>query len=323
MRRLTFKKRLGRMLTPTMHVVFRALQPLGFHITRNHFYQPIPDTRELKDDLWDRHSEPVGVDMNLPQQIALLEDAFPQYIKECRFTEDDPSSPHEFHFGNDFFEAVDAEVLHSMVRHFKPKRVIEIGSGHSTLISARAAMMNRDIDGSPTELICIEPYPNEALLNGLPGLARLIRQPVQEVDLAVFRDLDRNDILFIDSSHVAKIGSDVLHEYLEILPRLRPGVLIHIHDIFIPDQYPKEWVLNQHLFWTEQYLLQAFLAFNSSFEVLWASSFMSRSDPERLERSIPSWKDSYKRLPPRARDATPTRDGRNVWPVSFWIRRVR
>jgi hypothetical protein len=322
MKRLSLKKRLGRMLTPIMRVLFRALQSLGLHVTRNHFYEPVPDTRMLKEDLWSRHSEVVGVEMNLPQQIALLEEAFPKYIRECKFTEDESAVRHEFHFGNDFFEAVDAEILHSMVRHFKPKRMIEIGSGHSTLVSARAAIMNREINGSSMELICVEPYPNEKILTGLPGLARLIRQPIQEVDMSVFRNMDRNDILFIDSSHVAKIGSDVLYEYLEILPRLRPGVLVHIHDIFIPDEYPKQWVLNEHKFWTEQYLLQAFLAFNLSFEVLWASSFMSRTDPERLERAIPSWKDSHRRLPRRLRHS-PTRDGRNVWPVSFWIRRVR
>lgn len=322
MRRLSLKKRLGRSLTPIMRVLFRALQALGFHVTRNHFYEPVPDTRKLNENLWARQSELAGVEMNLPQQIALLEEAFPPYINECRFGDGESSAPHEFRFGNNFFEAVDAEVLHSMVRHFKPKRLIEVGSGHSTLVSARAAIMNRDIDGSSTELICVEPYPNEAILTGLPGLTRLIRQPVQEVDPAVFHDMEENDILFIDSSHVVKIGGDVVHEQLAILPRLRPGVLIHFHDIFIPDEYPKDWVLNHHLFWTEQYLLQAFLAFNSSFEVIWASSFMSRSHPERLERAIPSWKNSYARLPRRFGDATPTRDGRNVWPVSFWIRRV-
>jgi predicted O-methyltransferase YrrM len=310
------------MLTPGMRILFRALQPLGLHITRNHFYQPIPDTRQLKADLWTRHSEVVGIDMNLPQQIALLEGVFPQYIKECQFTAAESPSPHAFHFGNDFFESVDAEILHSMVRHFKPKRILEIGSGHSTLVSARAALMNRDTDGSPAELVCVEPYPNEKLLNGLPGLSRLIRQPLQEVDLALFESLESNDILFIDSSHVVKIGSDVLYEYLEILPRLRPGVLVHIHDIFIPDEYPKQWVLHDHVFWSEQYLLQAFLAFNTSFEVLWAGSFMSRNEPQRLERAIPSWKDSHRRMAPRFRRETPSRDGINVWPVSFWIRRV-
>jgi hypothetical protein len=181
--------------------------------------------------------------------------------------------------------------------------------------------MNEELDSAPTELICIEPYPNETMIDGFPGLTKLIREPLQDLELSLFLELDRNDILFIDSSHVVKIGGDVVYEYLDILPRLRLGVVVHIHDIFLPDEYPKQWVLGEHKFWTEQYLLQAFLAFNSCFEVIWASSFMSSSDKERLERAIPSWKNSYTRLPRHLRN-TLTRDGQNVWPVSFWIQRT-
>lgn len=322
MKRLTLKKRLGRMLTPFMRYLFRSLQPLGLHLTRNHFYEPIPDTRKLKENLWAKPSEVIGLDMNLSQQYAVLEKVLPRYIDECKFSEKEAPLPYEFHFGNGFFEAVDAEILHCLVRYFKPRRVIEIGSGYSTLISARAAVMNQEIDDSPTELICIEPYPNETIKQGFPGLTKLIQQPLEDIDLSLFLDLDRNDILFIDSSHVVKIGSDVVYEYLEILPRLRPGVLVHIHDIFLPDEYPRQWVLNEHKFWTEQYLLQAFLAFNSCFEVIWAGSFMGRQEKERLEKEIPSWPDSYTRLSPRFQQETPTRDGQNVWPVSFWIRRT-
>ena len=321
MKRLSAKKRLGRMLIPFMRYLFRLLQPFGLHLSRNHFYEPIPDTRKLKEDLWSQPSDVIGLDMNLPQQNALLEEVLPNYIDECKFSEEEPLVPHEFHLGNEFFEAADAEILHCMVRYFKPRRVIEIGSGYSTLVSARAAIMNEELDGSPTELICIEPYPNETITKGFPGLTKLIREPLQDMELSLFLELDRNDILFIDSSHVVKIGGDVVCEYLEILPRLRPGVLVHIHDIFLPDEYPRQWVLGQHKFWTEQYLLQAFLAFNSCFEVIWAGSLMSRKEKERLEKEIPSWKGSYTRLPQRLRN-TPTRDGQNVWPVSFWIRRT-
>ena len=117
--------------------------------------------------------------------------------------------------------------------------------------------------------------------------------------------LEAGDVLFIDSSHMLRIGSDVQFEYLEILPRLKPGVIVHIHDIFLPAEYPRNWVHDKHIFWNEQYLLQAFLAFNASFEVLWGGSWMHLNHPAELESAF----QSYKR--------------ENQWPGSFWIRRVQ
>jgi hypothetical protein len=138
----------------------------------------------------------------------------------------------------------------------------------------------------------------------VPGLARIVREPLQDVDLAVFERLERNDILFIDSTHVLKTGSDVQLEYLEILPRLASGVIVHIHDIFLPAEYPKAWLTDEHIFWNEQYLLQAFLAFNKGFEVLWAGSFMHLNHSDKLRDSFPGY------APERS------------WPGSFWLRRI-
>jgi hypothetical protein len=121
---------------------------------------------------------------------------------------------------------------------------------------------------------------------GFPGLTRLIPQMVQEVPLALFEELAENDILFIDSSHVVRTGSDVLYEYLEILPRLKKGVLVHIHDIFLPGEYPRPWVRDLNRYWTEQYLLQAFLAFNDSFEILLPTAYLHAHAPEVLEESF-------------------------------------
>jgi len=139
------------------------------------------------------------------------------------------------------------------------------------------------------ELIAIEPYPNEVLRRGFPGLSRLIPRKVEEVDLSQFDELKQNDILFIDSSHVLRIGNDVQYEYLEVLPRINKGIIIHIHDIFLPMEYPKNWVLKMHRFWSEQYLLQAFLAFNSAFEILWAGSYMHLRHPDQLEKAFSSY----------------------------------
>jgi len=148
----------------------------------------------------------------------------------------------------------------------------------------------------------------------------MIEKPVQEVELSLFENLNANDILFIDSSHVVKIGNDVIFEYSEILPRLKSGVLIQIHDIFLPDDYPKQWVVNEHKFWAEQYLLQSFLTYNSEFEIIWTSSFYSLKYKDKLEKAIPSWKNSHSKLP-QIHQGTLSRDGENVWPVSLWMRR--
>jgi hypothetical protein len=131
----------------------------------------------------------------------------------------------------------------------------------------------------------------------------IIPEKVQNVPVSKFGELKENDILFIDSSHILRIGSDVRYEYLEILPRLNKGVLVHAHDIFLPSEYPKEWVCKQYRFYTEQYLLQAFLAFNSAFEILWMGSYMHLKHPEKLERAFSSY------------------DRNKVWPGSFWLRK--
>ena len=121
--------------------------------------------------------------------------------------------------------------------------------------------------------------------------------------MSLFKELKEGDILFIDSSHILKIGGDVQYEFLEILPRLNKGVIVQIHDIFIPVEYPKAWVLGNKLFYDEQYLLQAFLVFNSAFEVLWVGSYMHIRHPDKLEKTFNSY------------------DRRTAWPCSFWMRK--
>ena len=192
------------------------------------------------------------------RQSFRISQPFGLHVPECGFPYGEPAETGGFYLGNDYFEAVDAEVYHSLIRHYRPRQVLEIGSGNSTVVALRAAAMNRH-EGAETLVTCIEPYPEPGLRRSLQGAGKLIERPVQEVGFEVFEDLSRNDILFIDSSHVAKFGSDVVFEYLEVLPRLKPGVLVHVHDIFIPFDYPRKWIVDEHKFWNEQYLLQAFL----------------------------------------------------------------
>lgn len=282
---------------------FPLWQKLGFHITAKHFYEPIPDTTKLKNELWQKHSAMVGLDLREQDQIKLLSTLHRNFKEEYEgFPRTECSLPYQFYVNNDSFKPVDGEVLYCMIRHFKPRRIIEIGSGHSTYLSAQAVLKNRE-DGINTKLVAIEPYPNDTLKEGFPGLSQLITSKVQNVPLSEFSKLEKNDILFIDSSHVLKIGSDVRYEYLEILPRLKKGVLVHIHDIFFPSEYPKEWVLDDYRFWNEQYLLRAFLTFNTAFEVLWTGSYMHLKHPELLEKAFNSY------------------EPETTLPASFWMKR--
>ena len=134
-----------------------------------------------------------------------------------------------------------------MVRHFKPRNIIEIGSGYSSLISGQAAAKN----GAPA-LICVEPFPLDFLKKGFPGLRALVQKKVEDVGLDFFSQLQSGDIFFIDSSHTVKIGGDVNYLFLEVLPRLNPGVIVHVHDILFPFDYRRDWVMDEFRFWTEQ-----------------------------------------------------------------------
>ncbi len=183
-----------------------------------------------------------------------------------------------------------------MVRHFRPRLIIEIGSGFSSLVLNEGAAKN---NGSA--LICVEPFPHEFLKQGFPGLHSLIQKKVEDVELGFFSQLVSGDILFIDSSHTVKIGGDVNYLFLEVLPRLKPGVIVHVHDIFLPFEYQRDWVMEKFRFWTEQYMLQSFLTFNSEFEVLMANSYLNYWHEEELKTVFP--------------DLPSYRGG------SFWIRR--
>jgi len=264
--------------------IFPIWERHGFHVTPVHFYQPIPDTQTLPETVWNRSSELVGIDMNDSAQLDLLRNSFPKFRDEY---EQFPAKPDgqtgRFYLNNGLFDGTDALVAYCMVRHFRPRLVIEVGSGFSSLVLRDAAAKN---NSSP--LICIEPFPRDFLREGFPGLRSLIEKKVQDIDLEFFFQLESGDILFIDSSHTVKIGGDVNYLFLEVLPRLKPGVIVHVHDIFLPFDYRRDWVLDELRFWTEQYLLQAFLSFNSEFEVLMANSYLNHCHKEDLKATFPS-----------------------------------
>jgi hypothetical protein len=267
--------------------LFQNWERHGFHVTPVHFYQPIPDTQSLPETLWKPPSKLIGIDMNDTMQLDLLRNHFPKFRGEYRrFPSKPTTDQNEFYIENHLFDGVDALVAYCMVRHFRPELIIEVGGGFSSLILGDAATKN-----DHSELICIEPFPREFLRKGFPRLQSLIEKKVQEIDLMFFSQLESGDILFIDSSHTVKIGGDVNYLFLEVLPRLKPGVIVHVHDIFLPFEYRRDWVLDEFRFWTEQYLLQAFLMFNSDFEVLMANSYLNHYHQEDLKAAFPDLPD--------------------------------
>jgi hypothetical protein len=300
---------------------FRTLQRVGINVSPNHFYWPIPDLAELEKRDWSVYAQPPGCGFQLRKQSELAHEFAGSYMAECNF--DSCASDDLYHYGNGYFESCDAEVAYCMVRHSKPRRIIEIGAGYSTRIMATALRENAERDGITGQLITVDPSPKRLPRNGLGKFVYVVTEPVQHLDLRLFSLLQPNDILFIDSSHVVGVGSDVAREYLEILPALNPGVLVHLHDIFLPSDYPREAVLKNLCFWSEQYLLQAFLSFNTEFEVMWAASAMQTLHPQTLQTCFPSWQHSYRDMAAAKRRFLPTIDGDRIWPSSFWMRRVQ
>lgn len=284
---------------------FKYTESRGLHILPVNYYSPVPDTQELPDSLWLPKKDPPGIDMGYEKSVTLLEELAGTYQAEYgRFTNPAFISNGAFQLSNGRYGCGDAELLYSMVRHLKPSKIIEIGAGLSTLIMARAVCQNREDDQNyHCHFLSIDPYPADYLQPLPPGITELRRMELQLVPLYEFLSLKAGDILFIDSSHVAKIGSDVVYEYLEILPSLPPGVFVHIHDVFLPQEYPAEWYKTDIVFWNEQYLLQAFLALNAEFEVVAPMHALHLRHPEVLEKVFP---------------ASKVFDFR---PSSFWIKR--
>ncbi|HEY2325115.1 MAG TPA: class I SAM-dependent methyltransferase [Thermoanaerobaculia bacterium] len=265
-------------------VEFRRFEQHGVHVTPVHFYHPLPDTSQLPDSIWQRESELVGIDMNDDEQLRLLREVFPQFRNEYEAFPTSPcEDPADFYLGNGLFDGTDALVLYCMLRYLQPRRVVEVGSGYSTRVAAQAALAN----GS-TEIVCVEPFPDAGLQAGFPGLTTLVPSRVEDLSFDLFTDLRANDVLFIDSSHVARIGGDVTFLFLEVLPRLQPGVVVQVHDIFLPREYRRDWVVDALRFWNEQYVLQAFLAFNSAFRVLLANSYLLARYPDALRETFPT-----------------------------------
>lgn len=271
--------------SPTDKTTPGIIEQHGFYLLKKHFYNPIPDTLDLRSrpQLWEKVNTMPGVDQNLAEQVRYLKEIFPRYREAYETLPHEPIPSRKFFLDNDMFSDVDAQVLVCMLLHFQPQRIIEIGGGYSTVL------MVETLAGREVNLTCIEPYQSD-LLHKISSKINLLKQKVQDISLDAFKDLTKDDILFIDSSHTVTIGGDVPYLFLEVLPRLKPGVIIHIHDVYFPYEYPKRWIFNLRRYWTEQHLLHAFLLFNRKFDIIFSKSMMNEYYPEELRKNFPGMK---------------------------------
>jgi hypothetical protein len=259
-----------------------ALMNVGVFPIRNHYYEPQFDNRTPKPDFSeDRNLS--GVNWNISGQLELLERfMFSQELMDI--PKKKPESL-KFYINNGAFESGDAEYWYQLIRTIKPGKIFEIGSGNSTLMAISAIAQNQSDDPNyKCEHICIEPYEMPWLEE--TGVS-VVRSKVEDVELSFFSKLQENDILFIDSSHIIRPQGDVLFEYLELLPSLRKGVIVHIHDIFSPKNYLKEWLQDEVRFWNEQYLLEAFLTHNSTWKVVGALNYLHHNHYEKFKTVAP------------------------------------
>lgn len=276
----------------------------GFLPIPVHFHSPIPDLEDLnRRKIWDVKSELNGVDFRVDDQISLLKELARKYSNECKWHRYATHNQLDFYTENPSFGGGCAAVAHSIVRYFNSNLVIEIGSGNSSLIIDNALKLNESEHNTKNNYIIIDPYPGELVEKGLVG-KRVIKERVELLDIAFFEQLKENDILFIDSGHSVRIGGDVNFLYLDVLPRLAPGVIVHVHDIRLPYEYSERLAKNETFrqFWNEQYLLQSFLCFNNHFEVLLAANYLMVDHRNEFLKRFP-----YCDL--------------GEHPSSFWIRR--
>lgn len=242
---------------------------------------PVPDIADLDQrDHFNYRSLLPGIHWREEEQLAVLAQLGQMFGHECNWPADNTHNPYQYYTENVCFGYGCAAALHCFIRYFKPGRIVEIGSGFSSLVISSAIGVNAKAN---SEYIIIDPYP-QPIMNSLPRVTSFVKQRVELLDADFFERLGKNDILFVDSSHIVRMGSDVNYLVLEVLPRLAPGVIVHFHDIPMPWEYSRVYFTNPTFrrFWTESYLLQAFLCFNSQFEVLLAMRYLMTKHKEKF-----------------------------------------
>jgi predicted O-methyltransferase YrrM len=255
---------------------------LGFHFQANDYYSPLNDCQFLdaNRDLWVDPYEPRDIEWNLNGQMDIAREVAVYVNELADIPYDPPSGQITYHWNNNFWNNADALVQYGLIRSRQPKRVIEIGCGWSSLLLARALKRN----AVRCQVLQIEPYPNAAIFEQLPSDWVHLHCILQRASPEIFDRLEPGDLLFYDGSHCSKVASDVNWFFFRILPRLRSGVLIHLHDVFFPYDYPDEWIFKRGQTWNEQYVLQAFLMNNSKYRIVIANRYLFTHCKQELDK---------------------------------------
>jgi hypothetical protein len=294
--RISARSKLLHLMRGGYLLVRRLLARLGFQLVYASYDSPIPDLNAIEPRIFDEARPMRGIEFDVDRQLEFLERELAEHCREFDppLSADD-ADPHRFYLRNGTYESVDAELLYAFVRRFRPARVVELGSGYSTLIIREA--LQRDGANVPGILRTYDPYRSDLLQPD----ASVTPMRAQDIPDETFRALGAGDVLFVDTSHVIKVGGDVTRIVLEVLPLLESGVIVHFHDIFLPFPYSRRHLQDAH-FWSEQYLLQGFLIGNEAWEVLIGAQALARAHPQRMAVAIPSFSPG-------------------VSPGAFWMRR--
>lgn len=265
--------------------VLKLLRNRGYYVTKPSYNNPIPDKKYLleHDGYWKKLYPCHGIKFNDEKQLSMCEE-LAKFAPEINGLPKDVLNPEM----NQSFLDMDLEFLYCMIRLIKPKKFIEIGGGWSSLIAMHALDHNKK-EGYNCRHILIEPYPSKYFVEqGSFELAdEFIKRPIQEVSIEYFKTLSENDVLFIDTSHITKYGSDVNYLYFHIIPLIGSGCYVHIHDIFIPSDYFEEWIFKRNMFYSEQYLIMAFIMYNHDFQITLAVQYLSQKYRGKLESLFP------------------------------------
>ncbi|MCA0231015.1 class I SAM-dependent methyltransferase [Runella limosa] len=281
--------------TPLIGDVARFIGKYRTRVPAGHFYSPIVSVDEIRKREEQIYPTPPprtlpGIDLREEAQVALMQTFASSYFGSVPFT-DNPQEGFRYYFVNKYFIHADATTLHCMMRHFKPKHIIEAGSGFSSavMLDTNERFLNQSV-----KFTFIEPYPDRLYSLLTPAdrqQTTIFEKTLQDIPVEYFEQLGENDILFIDSTHVSKTGSDVNYFLFEIFPRLKPGVIVHVHDVFYPFEYPKAWVIdgNGRFGWNEAYMMRAFLMYQNQFEVLFYNDFLQTFHSEWLSKHMPTY----------------------------------
>ena len=295
-------------------LLFRAFSTFdraGLHLIPKHYYTPVPDCTWLQRhrQLWAGRSSLTGIPWNLAAQSDWLERTCRPYYHEVAGLQTYNSFMHDG--AGPGYGPIESQVLHCFIRAYAPGRVLEIGSGVSTMCMLEAARLNLHEGQRVPEITCVEPYPRASLLRSKE--IQLVPQLCQETPLSLFKQLSAGDLLFIDSTHAVKIGSDVIRIYLEIIPSLAPGIFIQIHDIFLPYAYPRN-VFTRPFWWEETALLIALLTNNPKLSVLACLSALHYDNADKMRRLLTDYR-------PAPNNEGLSVNGRDAghFPCSIWL----